>query len=345
MEYSKGSYLETPEHDVTLPFTRMLAGPMDYTPGCFNNATKAQFKPRDVQPMCQGTRAHQVAMYAVFLSPLEMLADYPNRTTINPAWSFWRKRPPSGDQGGEWRARKIRHPGAPERQNLVPRSDDQLDDRFGDSVELPGVWDLRCRKFRWRRCRQRGHQLTGEQRFRRGIPCTFTLPRRGMRPSSPGKVKRKSVAIIGPGLDSSKEGAGPRCIVHAHLLSVGAGLTAGGTKRMNQRRPNSDERKARRATMSRRTFVGVAPAALCSAGRNWSYGRANGADTQHSAANGATLFSRFSTLPEKHCVRGWLLRYAQMNANGWVLKYAQDAMPSISGRYVHRTSNPKLGFQ
>jgi DUF1680 family protein len=41
---------------------------------------------------------------------------------------------------------------------------------------------------------------------------------------------------------------------------------------------------------------------------------------------------------------GWLLRYAQINADGWVRKYAKDAMPSVWGRYVHRTSNPKLGF-
>ena len=53
-----------------MPFTRMLAGPMDYTPGCFNNATREQFKPRDVKPMCQGTRAHQLAMYVVYESPL-----------------------------------------------------------------------------------------------------------------------------------------------------------------------------------------------------------------------------------------------------------------------------------
>jgi alpha-glucosidase len=57
---------------------------MDYTPGCFNNATKAQFKPRQVQPMCQGTRAHQLAMYVVFLSPLEMLSDYPESYDHNP---------------------------------------------------------------------------------------------------------------------------------------------------------------------------------------------------------------------------------------------------------------------
>ena len=57
------------------------------------------------------------------------------------------------------------------------------------------------------------------------------------------------------------------------------------------------------------------------------------------------MFSRFSTLPAKSIApEGWLLRYAQINANGWVLKYAKDAMPSVWGRYVHRTSNPKLGF-
>lgn len=77
LEYNKWSYRDTPTHDVTIPFTRMLAGPMDYTPGCFNNATRKQFRPRNIHPMCQGTRAHQLAMYVVFLSPIEMLSDYP----------------------------------------------------------------------------------------------------------------------------------------------------------------------------------------------------------------------------------------------------------------------------
>ncbi len=69
---------------------------------------------------------------------------------------------------------------------------------------------------------------------------------------------------------------------------------------MNQRRPNSDERKARRATMSRRTFVGVATAATLLSGSSSGAMVAPTAPTpQHSAANGATLFSRFSTLPAK----------------------------------------------
>ena len=93
MEYSKWSTRVTPEHDVTLPFTRMLAGPMDYTPGCFNNATRSQFKPQRVQPMCQGTRAHQLAMYVDFLSPLVMLSDYPEDYDDNPGMAFLDKVP------------------------------------------------------------------------------------------------------------------------------------------------------------------------------------------------------------------------------------------------------------
>ncbi len=93
MEYSKWSNRVTPEHDVTLPFTRMLAGPMDYTPGCFQNATREQFKPRHVEPMCQGTRAHQLAMYVVFESPLAMLSDYPESYDNQPGIEFLEKVP------------------------------------------------------------------------------------------------------------------------------------------------------------------------------------------------------------------------------------------------------------
>ncbi len=98
MEYSKWSERVTPEHDVTLPFTRMLAGPMDYTPGCFRNATREQFKPLHVQPMCQGTRGHQLAMYAVFLSPLAMLSDYPESFDNNPGMEFLEKVPTVWDE-------------------------------------------------------------------------------------------------------------------------------------------------------------------------------------------------------------------------------------------------------
>jgi alpha-glucosidase len=77
MEYSKWSARVTPEYDVTLPFTRMLAGPMDYTPGGFRNTARGQFKINDPLPNTQGTRAHQLAAYVVYEAPLVMVSDYP----------------------------------------------------------------------------------------------------------------------------------------------------------------------------------------------------------------------------------------------------------------------------
>ena len=77
LEYSKWSESITPEHDVNIAFTRMLAGPMDFTPGGFRNAARGKFEARDIAPMTQGTRAHQLAMYVVYESPLVMVSDYP----------------------------------------------------------------------------------------------------------------------------------------------------------------------------------------------------------------------------------------------------------------------------
>jgi alpha-glucosidase len=78
MEWSKWSTESNPAHNVTLPFTRMFLGPMDYTPGAMLNATKATFAPIFDRPMAMGTRCHQLAMYVVFESPLQMLADSPS---------------------------------------------------------------------------------------------------------------------------------------------------------------------------------------------------------------------------------------------------------------------------
>jgi alpha-glucosidase len=78
MENSKWSKDITPEHDVTLPFIRMVAGPMDFTPGAMNNAQENDFFPRFTVPMSQGTRCHQIAMYVVYESPLQMLCDNPS---------------------------------------------------------------------------------------------------------------------------------------------------------------------------------------------------------------------------------------------------------------------------
>ncbi|MDR3261808.1 MAG: glycoside hydrolase family 97 protein [Tannerella sp.] len=68
---------DVPRYDVTVPYTRMLSGPMDYTPGAMKNATPRNFHTDGMHPMSQGTRVHQMAMYTVFEAPLQMLADSP----------------------------------------------------------------------------------------------------------------------------------------------------------------------------------------------------------------------------------------------------------------------------
>lgn len=78
LENAKWSLLPDPEHNVTLPFTRMVAGAMDYTPGAMINATKENFRKVFSEPMSSGTRCHQLAMYVVFESPLQMLCDNPS---------------------------------------------------------------------------------------------------------------------------------------------------------------------------------------------------------------------------------------------------------------------------
>jgi len=84
MEWSKWSAETDPDHDVTLPFTRMVLGPMDYTPGAMLNAQKSNFRSIGNRPMSQGTRCHQLAMYVVFESPLQMLSDSPSNYLREP---------------------------------------------------------------------------------------------------------------------------------------------------------------------------------------------------------------------------------------------------------------------
>ncbi|MBV9341786.1 MAG: glycoside hydrolase family 97 protein [Acidobacteria bacterium] len=84
MEWSKWSWESEPKHNVTLPFTRMFLGPMDYTPGAMRNATKTTFAPINAQPMAMGTRCHQLAMYVVYEAPLQMLSDSPSNYLEEP---------------------------------------------------------------------------------------------------------------------------------------------------------------------------------------------------------------------------------------------------------------------
>lgn len=71
-------------YDVTAPFIRMAAGPMDYTPGAMTNAAAGNYRSINDTPMSFGTRAHQLAMYVVYEAPLQMLADSPGAYRSNP---------------------------------------------------------------------------------------------------------------------------------------------------------------------------------------------------------------------------------------------------------------------
>ncbi len=77
LEQAKWSKDANPENGLVIPFARMLAGPVDYTPGAMFNANQKNFAPMWSQPMSMGTRCHQLAMYVVYESPLQMLSDIP----------------------------------------------------------------------------------------------------------------------------------------------------------------------------------------------------------------------------------------------------------------------------
>jgi len=97
-EYSKWSGRDDPIHRTILPFTRMLNGAMDYTPGGFGDATAAQFIPRDIRPMVQGTRAQQLALYVIDFDPFQMVSDAPQAYANQPSFQFIRDVPASWDE-------------------------------------------------------------------------------------------------------------------------------------------------------------------------------------------------------------------------------------------------------
>ena len=81
-----------PEHLTIVPFTRMLAGPIDYTPGIFD----IKFDKYKDKNQVNTTLAHQLALYVVIYSPLQMAADLPENYEGHPAFQFIR------DVGVDW---------------------------------------------------------------------------------------------------------------------------------------------------------------------------------------------------------------------------------------------------
>jgi alpha-glucosidase len=80
-EYNIWSTKANPEHDLMLPFIRMASGPMDYEPGLMENSSKDAFKPQWERVQSQGTRCHQLAMFVVYESPLQLFSG-----NISDAW-------------------------------------------------------------------------------------------------------------------------------------------------------------------------------------------------------------------------------------------------------------------
>jgi len=93
LEYLKWGDECSPPHNVTVPFTRMLAGPMDYHLGGFRSANRDQFKPAGFKPSVLGTRCHHLAMYVVFENPMPMVSDAPTAYEGQPGFEFIRQVP------------------------------------------------------------------------------------------------------------------------------------------------------------------------------------------------------------------------------------------------------------
>lgn len=98
-EYNKWSARATASNNVMLAYTRGLLGPMDYTPGGFRNVAPGRFQIRNDLPLVQTTRAHGLAMYVVYLSPLAAVADSPDTYAASPAgFEFLKAVPTSWDE-------------------------------------------------------------------------------------------------------------------------------------------------------------------------------------------------------------------------------------------------------
>ena len=87
-EYNRWSTRVTPEHKLTLPFTRYLAGPGDFTPGGFLNRQPDAFKPDDKAAQVQGTRAAELALFVTYDSPVCCVCDHPRNYANQPGIDF-----------------------------------------------------------------------------------------------------------------------------------------------------------------------------------------------------------------------------------------------------------------
>ncbi len=97
-ENNKWNDLISPDHDLTIPFTRGLAGPTDYHLGGFRAAPAGKFKAQYTRPLMLGTRCHQLAMYVVLENYLPMVADYPDAYRGQPGFVWLQQLPATWDE-------------------------------------------------------------------------------------------------------------------------------------------------------------------------------------------------------------------------------------------------------
>ena len=203
LEHDKWSNATEPEHDVTLPFTRMFLGPMDFTPGAMHNADRAHFKPIFNAPMSLGTRSHQLAMYVVYESPLQMLADSPSNYLGEPeAMEFLGRSRRSGTRPACSTERSATTSSWPAgRRDLVPGRHDRLDvARAPDRHQLPRRRRLEFVAY----VDPPDHPAVGSEHYRTtgtlasGTPARFTLaPAAASRPCL-RVLRRRTVAAAAP---------------------------------------------------------------------------------------------------------------------------------------------------
>jgi alpha-glucosidase len=133
-EHNKWSDLVTPVHNVTIPFIRMVAGPMDYTLGAMKNETAKGFKANNDTPMSQGTRCHQAGMFVVYEAPLQMLCDNATHYLREPEYTrFIAQIPTTWDE-------TIALEGKVKKYIIVARKN-------GDNWYIGGMNDLTARDF------------------------------------------------------------------------------------------------------------------------------------------------------------------------------------------------------
>lgn len=97
-EWNKMDRRVTPQHNLMLPYTRMLAGPLDYTPGGFRHRTPSTFEVRAEMPLTQTTRGQALAMYVVYDSPLQMVSDDPDAYADAQGFEFIKRVPTAWDE-------------------------------------------------------------------------------------------------------------------------------------------------------------------------------------------------------------------------------------------------------